>query len=151
MLRYNTTRWLLRNYDEINKRAERLSAPEYVPEGRRPVWVYWAQGLENAPEVVKYCVSKMRDVFGDRLRVLCDRNLRYYISSYYSEKMSTFASRSDYIRTELLYRYGGTWIDSTVLVKEEFKDIVDAQSFVAMTYYSPQPIVGSWAISVSEK
>ncbi len=151
VLRYNTINWMARNLDEIRRRAESLSDPQFVPESRRPVWVFWAQGIDNAPEVVKRCISRMKNVFGDRLVILNDKNLRYYINSHYSERMSTFASRSDYIRAELLYRYGGTWVDSTVLVTEEFRRIVDNKSFVSMTYDYPRPIVGSWVISVSEK
>lgn len=149
--RYNTTKWVLKYLPEIQRRAKLLCKSEPVKTEESPVWVYWAQGIENAPEVVKMCVAKMKKVFGQRLCVLNDNNIHYYISTYYIEKVPTFASKSDYIRTELLYRYGGTWIDSTVLVKDEFKDIIDDNAFVFAGYPESRSALSSWMMSIKQK
>lgn len=150
--RYNTTKWVMKNLPEIQRRAKLLSKSEPVKTDESPVWVYWAQGIENAPEIVKMCVAKMKKVFGQRLCVLSDKNLHYFISTYYIEKIPTFASKSDYIRTELLYRYGGTWIDSTVLVKDEFKDIIDGNTSVFIGWYpDSRSALSSWMMSIKEK
>ena len=150
--RYNTTKWIINNLPEIQRRARLLCESETVQAEKSPVWVYWAQGIDNAPEIVKICVAKMRKIFGQRLHLLTDDNIHYFISAYYIEKIPTLAHKSDYIRTELLYRYGGTWIDSTVIVKDGFKDIIDRNDFVFAGWKSESNVaVSNWMMSVREK
>ena len=149
--RYGTLKWMMKNINEITARAKKLSSPEFVPPENRPVWVYWKQGIENAPEVVKMCVAKMRSIFGDRLHVLSDNNVKYYVSSYYTDNITRIAHCSDHIRTELLYRYGGTWIDSTVLIKEKFRKMVDENDFILPSYSKKEPVIGNWLLSVSTR
>lgn len=149
--RYNSLKWILKNYSEIKRRAKLMSYSKTISAEKKPVWVYWAQGIDSAPEIVKLCIESMKSVFGDRLHVLTDNNIHYYVSSYYAERISSFAHKSDYIRAELLYRYGGTWIDSTCMVKPELKQIVDNNDFVVACYPPARTQMGNWFLSINER
>jgi len=94
---------------------------EHTDDIPRKVWVCWYQGMENAPAVVQNCYASLQNHIKDREIVLItEENLYDYISfpEYIQEKVDKGvikgAHLSDLIRLELLRKYGGTWIDSTV-------------------------------------
>lgn len=85
-------------------------------------WFCWLQGAEVMPEVVKACYNSQtchlqgRDfVFIDSVNWREYITLPDYIVEKYEKGVMPAAMFSDFIRLELLIRYGGTWIDSTVL------------------------------------
>lgn len=88
----------------------------------RTIWLFWKQGLENAPELVKKChESVCRNVpNGFEIVLLSDQNLSKYIRlpdyiwDKYEKGYITTTHLSDMIRMELLCMYGGCWIDATV-------------------------------------
>lgn len=86
------------------------------------VWVCWFQGIENAPQLVQRCYRSLQENLKDREIILITQdNYREYaiLPDYIEEKAARGiippAQFSDLLRLELLIRYGGTWIDSTVL------------------------------------
>lgn len=85
------------------------------------IWFCWLQGIENAPEVVKACYNSLTRLTGYSLIVIDEKNWREYIElpDYIirrrEKKQIPPAHFSDLLRLELLIKYGGTWIDSTVL------------------------------------
>ena len=86
------------------------------------IWFCWLQGLENAPEVVKKCFASIKKHLSDReVRVIDSTNVGKYITlpeiirKRHEKGQIPPALYSDMIRLELLIKYGGTWIDSTVL------------------------------------
>ena len=87
----------------------------------KKIWFCWLQGLEAAPEVVKACYHSLTRLTGYSLIVIDGKNWREYVKlpEYVVEKwqkgLIPAAHFSDLLRLELLIRYGGTWIDSTVL------------------------------------
>lgn len=102
------------------------------------VWVCWLQGMENAPDVVQVCYSSlMQNLVGKEIRVVDDKNRRQYvqlpeyIEERWRKKQIPPAHFSDLLRLELLIRYGGTWIDSTVLCtgSDYPKDFLDSDLF----------------------
>ncbi len=88
--------------------------------GREVVWFCWLQGMENAPELVKTCLRSLRENVDAEIMVLDESNygeyveLPEYIVRKYRKGIIPPALFSDMLRLELLIRYGGTWIDSTV-------------------------------------
>lgn len=85
------------------------------------IWVCWFQGLENAPKLVQNCFASLQKNLPDRdIVLITDENYRQYVTfpDYIEEKAAKGiipkAQFSDLLRLELLLRYGGTWIDSTV-------------------------------------
>lgn len=88
----------------------------------RTIWLFWNQGLEHAPGLVKKCYESVcRNVpNGFEIVLLSDQNLSKYIRlpdyiwDKYEKGYITTTHLSDMIRIELLYMYGGCWIDATV-------------------------------------
>ena len=88
----------------------------------RRVYFCWFQGLENAPTLVKRCYKSIQKYITDREIVLItEKNYKEYVRfpDFIEDKIERgIISRthmSDLLRLELLTRYGGTWIDATVL------------------------------------
>lgn len=86
------------------------------------VWWCWLQGEEKCPELQKICLNSVRRYLVDRkLIVITNDNLYDYVDfpDYIIEKYKkgyiTNTHFSDMIRLQLLIKYGGTWIDSSVL------------------------------------
>lgn len=96
---------------------------ECMPHNRsNKVWFCWLQGMDNAPDVVKMCLSSLhKNLIDKEIIVLSEGQLQNYVSlpdyiqKKYEKGIIPFAHYSDIIRLELLIKYGGSWIDSTVL------------------------------------
>ena len=88
------------------------------------VWTCWWQGEEHAPELVRSCLESQRRNLPQGVKhvVITADNYKNYITlpEYILEKVNTgdlsLTTLSDLIRASLLYRYGGFWMDSTLLV-----------------------------------
>ncbi|MDN2452991.1 capsular polysaccharide synthesis protein [Lactobacillus sp. UCMA15818] len=87
----------------------------------RKIWFFWAQGIENAPVIVKKCYESLCENLKNRNIVVLDEyNYKKYISfpNYIQRKIDTGIITkthiSDLLRVALLSEYGGTWIDATV-------------------------------------
>lgn len=83
------------------------------------IFSIWFQGEDNAPELVKICFQRLRNVYGDRFVVLDDSSLSDWIElpehvmNKWKSKKISHAHFSDICRVELLYRHGGMWFDAT--------------------------------------
>lgn len=91
-----------------------------------PIWFMWLQGIENAPQLSKTNYRYLLSLFGSRVKLITSNNVFEYIelpsfilNKWKDAKISN-THFSDIIRLQLLSTYGGTWIDSTVVVKKEF-------------------------------
>lgn len=87
----------------------------------RKIWFCWFQGLDKAPDIVKICFKSIQKCITDREIVLItEKNYHKYISfpeeiqNKIDNEIIKGAHLSDLLRLELLYNYGGTWIDATV-------------------------------------
>lgn len=91
-----------------------------------PVWVMWWQN--DTPPIVSTNIEQMKKIFGDRLIIISKSNYRDYlifdqvISEKIESNLVSITALSDYIRTALLYLYGGLWIDSTYYITENYSD-----------------------------
>lgn len=87
------------------------------------VWFCWLQGMDNAPELVKACYQVACRYLPEREIILIDEE-NYHsfvkIPEFIVEKRKKgiipAALFSDLLRLELLIKYGGTWMDATVLM-----------------------------------
>lgn len=102
------------------------------------IWVCWFQGMENAPEIIKICQTSLRRYLKEReIVVLTNENINQYVSfpefiqEKYQKGKIPMAHYSDLLRLEVLTRYGGTWIDATVLCTGNHfpKEILDSDLF----------------------
>lgn len=115
------------------------TSPEDVP-GREKIFTLWLQGEENAPRLVRNCFERMRRYCGDRELIVLDADklkeytdLPGYIWRKYDEGKISRAQFSDICRLDLLFRYGGFWIDSTCYMTGPIPSLVtDSDFFVYM-------------------
>ncbi len=84
----------------------------------RVIWMYWEQGLDNAPEVVKKCFESWHEQNPGWNVVMLDKasaseyvDLGSLIGANYGRL--TVQKRSNLLRLNLLARYGGVWADAT--------------------------------------
>lgn len=115
---------------------------EHRQEQRRSkrVWVFWLQGLEQAPELVKVCVASMRRHLKDREVTLLTYDnykgyaeLPHHVVERYERGEMPAALFADLLRLELLTRHGGTWMDASMWVTgchEKAKELLDADLFM---------------------
>ena len=118
-----------------------------------PIWVLWYQGIDKAPDIVKCCVESVKEHSnGHQVIVLSEDNLHEYIElpDFIMEKFKkgyiTRTHLSDLIRLNLLYLYGGAWLDATVLAlkdipEEYFKSDLFSLNFGKKT---KDPSHGRW-------
>ena len=138
-------------YELIKKMVDKHGiediSPEKVYQGsfeKIPVWVYWDQGFENAPEIVQMCVNTIEHHLPyDKVQLikLTKDNLYDYVKlpDYVIEKYDeNHTYVSNIIRAALLYNYGGLWIDSTYLLMDDFDSSIFDLDFWAMQrcYYN---------------
>ncbi len=107
------------------------------------IWFCWLQGLENAPEIVHACFNSLKRNIPDKeIKVIDAKNWKAYVKlpdfivEKWEKKRIPAALFSDLLRLELLIKYGGTWIDSTVLCtgfqdsSSKFQEFLDADLFL---------------------
>ena len=124
--------FLIKKYDSKVQEFKKFnSSRELKHEHPKVIWWCWLQEIEAAPPIVRACYnSLMREFKGSRVQDLSDGyeikvidaenwkeyiELPDYIVKKWEKKQIPPALFSDLLRLELLIKYGGTWIDSTVL------------------------------------
>lgn len=126
------------------------------------VWVCWFQGMDQAPDLVKKCYQSLQENLTDReIILLTSENIQEYVEfpDYIFDKWKkgqiTHTHMTDLLRLELLIKYGGMWIDATVLCTSKRDRIpdyfFDSDLFLYQTFKpgrdgQAQP-VSSWLIS----
>ena len=107
------------------------------------VWFCWFQGIENAPLIVRICLDSLKRYLPDKEIIIVDEgNRQQYVSfpdhieKRWKKGQIPPTQFSDLLRLELLIKYGGTWIDSTVLCTgvngskvKEFRNYLEADLF----------------------
>lgn len=88
------------------------------------IWVYWAQGWNNAPYIVKKCIKSIEKNNEDWVIIKLDnKNVTNYINIKF--RIDTIQSLSDYIRVSILKKYGGIWCDSTIFCNYPFSEWIN--------------------------
>lgn len=104
-----------------------------------PIWVCWWQGEKSMPELNKICVNSIKKNAGTHpVTIITFDNVSNYIDipsnildNYKNGNISpTFLS--DFLRASLLHKFGGLWLDSTILVVEQIQDKYFSQEFVSI-------------------
>lgn len=87
----------------------------------KTVWLFWWQGIESAPELVKKCYESVQKNFsGWNIVVIDQKNYKEYLElpisiiKKHESGIITHTHFSDILRLALLCRYGGVWLDATV-------------------------------------
>lgn len=118
------------------------------------IWIYWDSGWNNAPMVSQLCLQSWSNHNPDYLIVALDNTtLKEYIDlrdlnlQYLSS--IDIVSLSDIIRIYLLYKYGGTWVDSTTLCLKNIDSLLEQYKdygFFAYDKHAHYVKISSWFI-----
>lgn len=87
---------------------------------QKKIWMFWLQGWDNATELSKICLKSWKDLNpGWMVIPLSQANISDFLDldeitdDFYSKK--PISCTVDLINLNLLKKYGGVWVDSTVL------------------------------------
>lgn len=138
------------------KLAAKTSCEERPVQPSDYVWTMWWQGESKMPRSVKACIESQRRYLEGRHVVITEENVKdylelpAYIRQRFREGSLDITHLSDLIRFELLYHYGGLWIDATVMVTAPFS-VPNKQRL--WTWKEPMPQVsciskGRWCIGL---
>ena len=110
----------------LYKKAEECDAS-----GDKYIWICWFQGMENAQELVKRCYASVKRNMPDKeIIVITKENMDQYVNfpdhilKKWKRGLITDTKMSDFLRMELLIRYGGLWMDSTIFLSGPIPDWV---------------------------
>lgn len=155
---YDTNRMvdpiLLEKYDSLIKESlAKYNKLALHHERTNIIWFCWLQGEEQMPDIIRACYnSRFRHIEGREVKFIDEKNWREYISipDYLVEKHEKGAMPAamftDLIRLELLIKYGGSWIDSTVLCTGGFDpELLNADIF--MYQYGKNQGLSNWFIT----
>ena len=113
------------------------------PFEKKPIWVYWDQGIDNAPELVQVCVKSLNEYRSKdttELIIIDRNNLSNYIEipNFVLKNIGTnYTALSNIIRASLLYCYGGMWVDATYLFTKNIPEKIFNQNFWAIKEIYP--------------
>ena len=90
------------------------------------IWSYWDQGIKSSPLIVKKCFKNWKKYNPDwDINILNDSNINQYINTYHidtiNKENSSVQKKSDMIRFLLLIKYGGVWLDSSIILTESLE------------------------------
>lgn len=124
------------------------------------IWICWFQGREQAPELVQKCIALAEGIFSNREVIVIDDNnfQKYadfpdYIVEKYNNGIITKTHLSDLLRVAVLTKFGGLWLDATVLCTAN--EVPDYVNEVPLFVYkevcldrtdTPPIVASSWMI-----
>ena len=116
------------------------------------VWAYWKTGWDNIPPIIDLCRQSWIKHSID-VTYLDDSNINEYLDDIPSNiKNTTVQAYSDYIRVNLLAKYGGVWLDATIFLNEDFtwlKNYYEPEKFFVFQKPSKSEILLSSFIASS--
>ena len=127
-------------------------------ENSKIIWTLWMQGYENAPELVKSTIDSIRkfaELNNFQFILLEENTIEKYVvfPKLIKEKMDLgvidYTKISDILRVSLLAKYGGTRVDATIYMKEEFDSSLLLQNYYTIKTggiedYSPNISNNRW-------
>ena len=120
----------------------------------RKLWLFWQQGVSEAPYVVKKCVdSWVRENPTWDIVILDSQNIGHYIDLDMPEEIFgklLLAHQSDLIRLLLLSTYGGVWADVTTFCTKPLDTWIDdyaSSGFFVFRKPGKDRIMSNWFIA----
>ena len=123
---------------------------------QKTIWCLWFQGWANAPDLVKACGASWRNQNPDwKIHFLSRDSLETYLGplpdlEVLLEKNVRMDASSNVIRIELLSRFGGVWVDSTVYCLRPLDGWIHhamPSGFFAFNRPAPDRMLSSWFLA----
>lgn len=111
----------------------------------RNIFVFWWDGFENAPEIVKNCLKSIYEKYKDENIVQISKNnykeytdINPIIINDFKDGRISVQTFSDILRFNLLKNNGGMWIDATIFFtsKCDLFQMMENQSFNTLSFCS---------------
>lgn len=110
-----------------NRKIEGFNNQEY--NGEKNIWMYWENkpGVSSAPSYIDLCFETVKKNCSEncKIHILNDKNINKYLPNLRNdldEKLN-IPQKVDYYRYNLLYKYGGMWIDADTIVMNDLGPI----------------------------
>lgn len=106
-----------------------------------PIWIFWWQGLDNAPTIVRKCITNIQKHSKSHpVLIVTKYNYNQYahIPEYIIEKFEkgyiSITHFSDILRMQLIYTHGGIWMDSTLYITDDISDDLYKYSYYTIKH-----------------
>lgn len=116
-------RYLRRKFRCIIDKYRDAEYPQGIIADDAPIWIFWAQGVDNAPDIVRKCLDTIRrNAENHPIYMLDLQSVKQYVDIpaelwiKVENKEIGLAHFSDILRHDLLTRHGGIWIDSCIIL-----------------------------------
>lgn len=94
----------------------------------KDIWMYWENMGKTRPEYSNLCIQSIMTRKGNlRLNLLDQDSINQYIPDLCSKwrRLKKATHKVDYIRTRLVYIYGGMWIDCDMAALDSIEPLFD--------------------------
>ena len=117
------------------------SKKEKTAENDENIWIFWWQGYDTAPLLVKKCIDSIIKNAGNHQVVLITKeNWKNYadIPDYIIEKVEksiiSLTHFSDILRMSLISEHGGLWLDATIFVSRKIPEYCFDRPYFSIHY-----------------
>lgn len=146
-----------RKYLELWPRRAGAAAPGDAPVQAAPrklpriIWIFWAQGEQAAPHIVKACMAswKARNPGWD-VRILDARNIGDFTSVGDLPAGISYSHFADIARVRLLVEHGGVWADATTYCVKPLEHwLIPLMQGGFFAFHRPHPdrMIASWFLA----
>lgn len=122
-------KWLNVRYGQEAEKIAKNGAEHNRIHRNAPIWIFWWQGEKAMPPIVKSCYkSVIKNAEAHPVILITKYNVEKYIDIcpyiYHKVKNNeiTLTHFSDILRENLLYQYGGIWMDATIYMTAPFEE-----------------------------
>ncbi|MDC4318532.1 capsular polysaccharide synthesis protein [Acinetobacter nosocomialis] len=119
------------------------------------IWMFWND--KELPELVFYCIENIKKLHPDfEVNILNCNNVGNFIDINFFEltKKMPLPNISDLIRLKLLSRYGGIWMDSSIILQQPLDEFFLLSGYDLIGYYNVfqtingnVPVIESWLLA----
>jgi len=125
----------------------------YIP---KKIWIYWEGDF---PELVNTCIDNIRHKnLNYEVILLNPENVNQYSNINFNEiNSATPQQKADLLRLDLIYHYGGIWLDASILVYENLdwiQNLLQETKTEIFTFYRKKntlnlnsPIIENWLLA----
>ena len=148
----------LKKYVNLYKNFEYIKTDNEIV---KKIWIFWMQGEEEAPDIVKKCIESVKNQYQNEYEIIIltnknvkdyigeksggENNIPNYIFEKYEKKYITNTQFSDILRLCLLAKYGGIWIDATVLLTGKIPENILKSDFFCF-HSQPFYTINNWLL-----
>lgn len=148
------SKYLTKEYNEVIDLYSLKKDINVSKKIEKNLFVFWWQGYDSAPEIVKKCIDNIYKYNVDKNIIFIDKdNLQEYVDfpEYIYRKLEndviTITQFSDILRFYLITNYGGIWLDATLYTTEKISEhYFEKQLFTSGPYKNESFFVanGRW-------